>query len=62
MDSYHRWMEIVAGPTLAGLPVLAMPAGFCNGLPLGIQLIGRPGGEALLLSLARSLEDAASTR
>lgn len=62
MDSYHRWMEIVAGPTLAGLPVLAMPAGFCNGLPLGIQLIGRPDGEALLLSLARSLEDAASTR
>ena len=62
MDSYHRWMEIVAGPTLAGLPVLALPAGFSNGLPLGIQAIGRPGSEALLLSLAKSVEDAAQTR
>jgi amidase len=28
MDTYHRWMEVVIGPTLAGLPVAAMPAGF----------------------------------
>ena len=61
MDSYHRWMEVVAGPTLAGLPVLAMPAGFRNGRALGIQAIGRPGSEAQLLSLAVSVETAATT-
>jgi hypothetical protein len=41
MDSYHRWMEAVAGPSLAGLPTIAVPAGFgSGGLPSGIQIIG----------------------
>ncbi|WP_158292077.1 amidase [Paracraurococcus ruber] len=33
-----------------GLPALSLPAGFdARGLPLAVQLIGRPGGEAVLL-------------
>ncbi|HUH50071.1 MAG TPA: amidase, partial [Mycoplana sp.] len=48
MDTYHRWMEVVIGPTMAGLPVAAMPAGFGdNGLPAGIQIIGRPRADKL---------------
>ena len=27
---------------LAGLPGMSLPAGFSNGLPIGLQLIGRP--------------------
>ncbi|MFN3955491.1 MAG: Asp-tRNA(Asn)/Glu-tRNA(Gln) amidotransferase subunit GatA [Pararhodobacter sp.] len=45
---------------LAGLPGIALPAGLDRqGLPLGLQLIGRPWGEADLLNTAHVLEQAA---
>lgn len=57
MDTYHRWMEVVIGPTMAGLPVAAMPAGFgAMGLPTGIQLIGRPRADRAVLELAMTYE------
>jgi amidase len=57
MDSYHRWMEVVAGVTVAGLPAISVPAGFDErGLPMGIQLIGPPQGDLDVLRLARAHE------
>jgi len=56
MDTYHRWMEVVFGPTLAGLPVLALPAGFHQGVPFGLQLIGKPQGEFELLQMGFAWE------
>jgi amidase len=57
MDTYHRWMEVVIGPTMAGLPVAAMPAGFSStGLPAGIQIIGPPRGDAATLRAALHYE------
>jgi amidase len=57
MDTYHRWMEAVIYATLAGLPCIAMPAGFgATGLPMGVQLIGRPHGDLGVLQLARAFE------
>ena len=45
---------------LAGLPGIAVPAGRdAQGLPLGLQLIGRPWEEADLLNTAYALEQAA---
>jgi aspartyl-tRNA(Asn)/glutamyl-tRNA(Gln) amidotransferase subunit A len=45
---------------LAGLPGVSVPAGLSEaGLPLGLQLIGRPWEEGDLLNIAHSLEDAA---
>ncbi len=45
---------------LAGLPGIAVPAGLDReGLPLGLQLIGRPWEEADLLNTAHALEGAA---
>ena len=45
---------------LAGLPGISVPAGVdAQGLPLGLQLIGRPWGEADLLDAAFALERAA---
>lgn len=42
---------------LLGFPAITVPFGRCsNGLPIGIQLIGRPFEEALLLRAARALE------
>jgi amidase len=60
MDTYHRWMEVVIYATFAGLPCISVPAGFnAGGLPMGLQLIGKPQGEGALLRLARSYELAA---
>ncbi len=59
MDTYHRWMEVVIGGTLSGLPVAGLPAGFGdNGLPMGMQLIGRMGRDVELLELAMAYERA----
>ena len=40
MDTYHRWMETVIPGTLAGCPVINVPAGFNPaGLPAGLQVM-----------------------
>jgi len=45
---------------MAGLPGLVAPAGLSNeGLPLGLQLIGRPFDEETLFSLGEAIEQAA---
>ena len=42
---------------LAGLPGAAVPAGVsAQGLPLGLQIIGRPWGEAEMLDVAFAIE------
>ena len=62
MDTYHRWMEVTIYATLAGLPCIALPAGFGRaGLPMGLQLIGRPHGEMALLRIASAYEAAAQS-
>lgn len=60
MDTYHRWMEVVIGPSLAGLPVLAVPAGFEQQVPFGLQLIGKPLGEFELLQMGYAWEQVTS--
>jgi aspartyl-tRNA(Asn)/glutamyl-tRNA(Gln) amidotransferase subunit A len=46
---------------LAGLPGMALPAGLnSDGLPLGLQILGRPFDEASLYSIGRVIEDAAA--
>ena len=42
---------------LAGLPGLSFPVGLADGLPVGMQLIGRDFNEAGILSLGNILCD-----
>ncbi|WP_287496625.1 amidase [Pandoraea sp. CB10b_02] len=57
MDTYHRWMEVVIGPTLAGLPAISVPVGFdARGLPMGLQIIGPAQADFAVLQLAHAHE------
>jgi aspartyl-tRNA(Asn)/glutamyl-tRNA(Gln) amidotransferase subunit A len=51
-------MDVCTLPcNLAGLPGLSLPCGFTKaGLPIGLQLMGRPFDEAKLLRIARAFE------
>jgi amidase len=58
MDTYHRWMEVTIYATFAGLPAISLPAGFHpdGRWPAGLQLVGRPQGDAALLGIAAAYE------
>jgi aspartyl-tRNA(Asn)/glutamyl-tRNA(Gln) amidotransferase subunit A len=43
---------------IAGLPAITIPAGFGDGLPIGMQLIGKPFGEETILKIAYAYEQA----
>jgi len=43
---------------IAGLPAISVPAGFAEGLPVGMQIIGKPFGEETLLKVAYAYEQA----
>ncbi|MSO76046.1 MAG: amidase [Alphaproteobacteria bacterium] len=59
LASYIDWIAITFAITLTGCPAIALPCGFTKaGLPVGLQLVGRPQGEAALLGAARRLEEA----
>ena len=59
MDTYHRWMEVAVPATMAGLPAISLPVGFNRqGLPMGLQVIGRPRGDLAVLRLAYGYEQA----
>lgn len=63
IESHGRVFNVVAQLTALtrpfsylGLPVLSMPIGVdTNGLPVGVQLVGRPLSEARLLAMAHAL-------
>jgi len=51
--------RFVRGINVLGLPAISMPCGADRrGLPLGLQIVGRPFDEALILQVAAALEDA----
>jgi len=43
---------------IAGLPAISIPAGFADGLPIGMQIIGKPFGEETILKIAYAYEQA----
>ena len=41
---------------LAGVPAISVPCGFADGLPVGLQIIGKPFGETTMLRAAHAYE------
>jgi len=59
MRDYIDWLQFAFLATVAGLPALSLPVGFTPlGMPVGLQLIGPPRGEARLLQVAHTIEQA----
>jgi len=57
-DNYVEWLGIVYAITLTYCPALSLPCGFtASGLPVGLQMVAPPRGEAQLLAGAKALED-----
>jgi amidase len=57
-DNYVEWLGIVYAITLVCCPALSLPCGFtATGLPVGLQMVAAPRGEARLLAGAGVLED-----
>jgi amidase len=56
--NYVEWLGIVYAITLACCHALSLPCGFtASGLPVGLQMVAPPRGEAKLLAGAKVLED-----
>jgi amidase len=56
-DNYLEWMQICCAITLTTLPVISVPAGFtADGLPIGLQIVGKPHADFELLQFARAFE------
>jgi len=47
---------------MAGYPSITLPAGFANGLPVGISLFGRAWSEPKLIAIAYAFEQATKVR
>jgi len=57
-DNYIEWVGITFAITLTSCPALSAPAGFTGaGLPVGLQIVAPPRGEAAALTAAALLED-----
>jgi Asp-tRNA(Asn)/Glu-tRNA(Gln) amidotransferase A subunit family amidase len=55
--SYVHWLALSYAVTLVGHPAVCLPVGRDEaGLPFGIQIIGRRGGDAAVLAVAAALE------
>ena len=57
LTSYVEWLALTYAITLTSCPAISVPCGFTEaGLPVGMQLVGRPRGEAALLRVAAAFE------
>jgi aspartyl-tRNA(Asn)/glutamyl-tRNA(Gln) amidotransferase subunit A len=48
---------LIPAGNLCGLPALSLPCGFANGMPMGLQLVGSPFSENMLLAIGKTFQD-----
>ena len=59
MSTYLDWMESCWCITVTGLPAISVPCGFtADGLPVGVQIVGRRHDDLGVLRLAHAFEAA----
>jgi amidase len=59
METYIDWMATCYAITLTGLPAISVPCGFtAEGLPIGLQIVGRHHQDFSVLQLAHAFEQA----
>jgi len=59
METYIDWMKSCYYITVTGLPAISVPCGFTpEGLPVGMQIIGRHNADFSVLQLAHAFEKA----
>jgi amidase len=59
METYLDWMRSCYYITVTGQPAISVPCGFTDdGLPVGLQLVGRPQDDLGVLQLAHAFEKA----
>ena len=59
METYIDWMKSCYLVTVTGLPAISAPCGFTpEGLPVGVQIVGRPRDDLGVLQLAHAFETA----
>ena len=57
METYLDWMRSCYFISATGLPAISVPAGFTSdGLPVGLQIVGRPRDDLGVLQLAHAFE------
>ena len=57
METYIDWMTVCCAITITGFPAISVPAGFTkDGLPVGVQIVGKPRGDFDLLRIAHAYE------
>jgi amidase len=61
METYIDWMKSCSRITVTGHPAISVPAGFTDdGLPVGLQIVGRRHADFAVLQLAHAFEQATS--
>jgi amidase len=62
MENYIAWMKSASRITVTGHPAISVPCGFTpEGLPVGIQIVGRHHADFSVLQLANAFEQATQT-
>jgi amidase len=57
LPDFFAWLRLTLAITVTSCPAISVPCGFtAAGLPVGLQLVGKPRGEAALLSAAALFE------
>ncbi len=59
LPTYIDWMTVCCAITVTSCPAISVPGGFTeDGLPVGLQIVGKPRGDLDLLRIAHAFEQA----